>query len=257
MHSSILSANQAETKDSFVFTSETKSLAELLSYIETTVEQLIDADDETRQYAYDELKESLKIVYTLNCLHPNENASILQVLDECYSALVDAIERNHNNINILQESLSLFSSGRNYEPKALNIQSLEEWTNRELSNKLKLAMEANDADLIYIQNNVLLDSQENVATSIHTPSRLIYSRYRSGRSSPKILIIRNDDSTDYRTEAGVRMRLGGKDHGKISGYVEGEVKDKNGNYAQGKVSKESDEDGYDCDVKAGKDKKKK
>ena len=48
-----------------------------------------------------------------------------------------------------------------------------------------------------------------------------------------------------------------QDHGKSSTYFEGEVKDKSGNYAKGKVSKEAGDDGYDCEVKAGKEKKNK
>jgi hypothetical protein len=51
------------------------------------------------------------------------------------------------------------------------------------------------------------------------------------------------------------MRLGGKDHGKVSSEFGVEAKDKNGNYAGAKVSKEKGEDGYDVEVNAGKEKK--
>jgi hypothetical protein len=79
-------------------------------------------------------------------------------------------------------------------------------------------------------------------------------------SSPKILIIKSgnrgsDDSLEYKLEVGRQWKFGGKDHGKSSSYFEGEIKDRNGNYAKGKVSKEEDDDGYDCNIKAGREKR--
>ncbi len=256
--SSILSADEAQAKDHIALTSETLSLPELLSYVEDTVSQLIDADEETCRIAYHELKESLKIVYTLNCLHPTEAATILQALDECYTALADATERNPGKSHIFEQSLSLFSSGRNYDHDALVAQPLQDWTNTAPSNELKSAIETTDADLVYIQDNVSWDIQEHPhMVAVRTPSRLLYSTSLSRNSTLKILIIKSDDSTEYRVEGGAKWKLGGPDHGKSSTYLEGEVKDKNGNYAQGKVSKEKGDAGYDCEVKAGKEKKKK
>ncbi len=79
--------------------------------------------------------------------------------------------------------------------------------------------------------------------------------YSFQNSSPKILIIKSSEpKSEYEAEAGVDMKLGGKDHGKTSFYLKGEVKDKNGNYVKGKVSKEEGDDGYDCEMKAGKKK---
>lgn len=256
--SSILSADEVKAKDHITLTSETLSLPELLSYIEDTISQLINADEETCQIAYHELKENLKIVYTLNCLHPTEATTILQVLDECYATLADAIDRNPGKGPILEQSLSLFTSGRNYDHEALTAQPLQDWTNTAPSNELKSAIETTDADLVYIQDNVSWEIQEDAhMIAIRTSSRLLYSTSPSRNSTPKILIIKSDDSTEYKVEGGVQWKLGGKDHGKSSSYLEGEVKDKNGNYAKGKVSKEKGGDGYDCEVKAGKEKKKK
>ena len=110
VYSSILSADEAQAKDHIALTSETLSLPELLSYIEDTVSQLIDADEETCEIAYHELKESLKIAYALNCLHPTEAATILQVLDECYATLADATDRNPSKSHIFEQSLSFFFS---------------------------------------------------------------------------------------------------------------------------------------------------
>jgi hypothetical protein len=219
-------------------------------YIEDTVSQLINANKETCQIAYHELKESLKIVYTLNCLHPTEATTILQVLDECYATLADATEKNPSKGYIFEQSLSLFSSGRNYDHEALNAQSLQDWENTAPSNELKSAIETTNADLIYIQEHPRM-------TTIRTPSCLLYSTYPLRNSAPKILIIKSDDSTEYKVEGGYKWKLGGSDHGKSSAYFQGEIKDKNGNYAQGKVSREKGEDGYDCELKAGKEKKKK
>lgn len=255
--SSILSADEAQAKDHIALTSEMLSLPELLSYVEDTVSQLIDADEETCRIAYHELKESLKIVYTLNCLHPTEAATILQALDECYAALADATDRNPGKSHIFEQSLSLFSSSRNYEREALIVHPLEDWTATAPSCKLKSAIETTDADLVYIQDPMAWDIQEDATMSaVHAPSRLFYNKSASQNAHPKILIIKSDDSTEYRGEAGVDIRLGGKDHGKSSFYFEGEVKDKDGNYAKGKVSKEKGDDGYDCEVRAGKEKKK-
>lgn len=253
--SSILSADEVQAKDHLTFTSETLSLPELLSYIEDTVSQLIDADEETCQIAYRELKESLKIVYTVNCLHPTEAATILQTLDECYATLADATDKNPGKGHILEQSLFLFTSGRNYDHEALTAQPLQDWTNTAPSSELKSVIETTDADLVYIQNNVSWDTRENTS-AIHTPSHLLYSTSTSQNSTPKILIIKSDDS-EYSVKGGVDIRLGGKDHGKASAYFEGEVKDKDGNYAKGKISKEKGSDGYDCNVEGGKEKKKK
>ncbi len=254
--SNVLPADEVQANDHI--TSEILSLPELLSYLEDTVSQLIDADEETCQIAQHELQESLRIIYTLSCLHPKEAANILQTLDECYANLTDAIDRNTDKRRVLEQSLSMFIFGRNYDNEALTAQPLQEWTNTAPSNKLKSAIETTEADLVYIQNNVSLDTQEHTRViTIHNPSRLLYSMSPAQNSTPKILIIKSDDSTEYKVEGGYKWKLGGKDHGKSSAYFEGEVKDKNGNYAKGKVSKENGDDGYDCEVKAGKEKKKK
>lgn len=258
VYSSILSASEVERKDCITLTSETLSLPELLSYVEDTVSQLIHADEEVCEVAYHELGESLNIIHAFSYLHPTEAATILQVLDECYAALADAIDQNPGNGRFWEHSLSLFTSGRNYDHETFNAQSLRDWTNTATSNALKSAIETTDADLVYIQDTVLWDIHKNTfAIPIHTPSRLFYSMSPSQNSTPKILIIKSDDSKEYKVEGGYSWRLGGKDHGKSSSYFEGEVKDKNGNYAKGRVSKEKGDDGYDCEVKAGKEKKKK
>ena len=62
---------------------------------------------------------------------------------------------------------------------------------------------------------------------------------------------RNTRDTEYKVEAGVRGTFGGE----IKPYIEGEVKDKNGNYAKGSVEKDKNE--YNYDFKAGSDSKKK
>ena len=261
--SNVLSANEVEPIDYVSLSSETLSLPELLSYVEDTVWQLVNTDEETCHAAYHEFKESLKVVYTLNYLYPEDASTIVQTLDECYVDLVDAIGRRPDN-NILKQSLSLFSSGRNYEHEALNVQSLQDWTNTTFSNELKSAIETTDADLVYIQDSVLCNVQKNTPTiAAYSPSRLLYGTCPSKHAIPKILIIKDksnkssDRLPEYEVEVGGSMKLGGKDHGKFSGYIGGEVKDKNGNYAKGKISKEKGSDGYDCDVKAGKEKKKK
>lgn len=111
--SSVLYANEVEAEENVTLSSETLSLSELLSYVDETVCQLIDADEESSHIVYEELKESLKIVYAINCLHREEAANILQALDECYASLLNAIDRNPQNANILTQSLTLFTSGRN------------------------------------------------------------------------------------------------------------------------------------------------
>jgi len=233
------------------------SLPELLSYIEDTVSELICADEETCQIAYHELKESLKIVYTLNCLHPKETATILQALDECYATLADAIDRNPGKGHILIQSLFLFTSGRNYDHEALILQPLQSCVSTAPSDELKSTIETTDADLVYIQDNVPWNvEQDAYMTAIYTPSRLLYSTSPSQNLTPKILIIRSGNS-EYSARGGVDFKLGGKDHGKFSLYVEGEIKDKEGNYAKGKISKEKGSDGYDCNIEGGKEKKKK
>lgn len=168
------------------------------------------------------------------------------------------VDKNPHNADILQRSLSLFTSSHNYDQKVLTAQSLQDWTNIASSNQLKSTIEATDADLIYIQDNSSWDLQEGTSMiAVHSPSHLLYNQRPSQHSTPKILVIKHnsDDSVDYEVKAGVKMRLGGKDHGKTSGYVEAEVKDKGGNYAKGKASKESGDDGYDYEIEAGKKKK--
>lgn len=257
----MLSANEMEMKNDVTLSSETLSLPELLSYVEDTVRQVINAnDDETCQFAYHELKESLRIVYTLNYLHRHVDSTILQVLDECYADLMDAIDRDPSKANIVEQSLSLFASGRNYDHETLSAQSLQDWTDMASPNELKSAIEATDADLIYIQDNVLWNvGKDKFRFAFNTSAPLLYSTSPSLHSSPKILIIKHksDDSSEYKFEGGVKMKLGGKDHGKSSTYFEGEIKDKDGNYAKGRISKEREDDGYECDVKAGKEKKNK
>ncbi len=251
MCSSFLLANQAQVKDYITVDSETLSLPEMLSYVEDTVRQLIDADEQTSHDAFYELEESLKIIYTLNCLYPEQASVILQTLDECYAALADASDRDPDS-DVLIQSLLLFSSGRNYEHESFVALTLQEWTNTITSNELKSAMEAADADLIYIQGIVLKNLQDDIP-----PSRLLYSTCRSQHSTCKILIIKSNDSSEYEIRGGIDFKLGGKDHGKSSVYVEGQVKDKNGNYVKGKVSREKEDDGCQCQVEAGKKKEKK
>jgi hypothetical protein len=256
--SSILSADEVKAKDHITLTSETLSLPELLSYIEDTVSQLVDSDEETCQIASHELKESLKIVYTINCLHPTEAATILQVLDECYADLTDAMDRDPGKANILEQSLSLFASGRNYDHETLAVQPLQDWADMALPSELKSAIEATDADLVYIQDNVMRNIRKDESRfAFNTSAPLLYSTSPSLHSSPKILIIKHksDDSSEYKVEGKVKMRLGGKDHGKISSEFGAEAKDKSGNYASAKVSKEKGDDGYDVEVNAGKEKK--
>ena len=261
MYSSVLSANEIGIENDTTLSSETLSLPELLSYVEDIVGLIIDADDETSQLAYHELKESLRIVYTLNCLHQNEASTILQVLDECYADLTDAIDKDPGKAYILEQSLLLFASGRNYDHETLAVQSLD-WTDLASPNELKSAIEATDADLVYIQNDVLRNvtkGESRLPFNISAP--LLYNTSPSLHSSPKILIIKHSknksNDSEYRVKGGVEMKLGGKDHGKTSLYFEGEIKDKDGNYAKGRVSKEKESDGYDCRVEAGKEKTKK
>lgn len=264
MFSSIICANEVKSKDCIqciAFSCETISLHELLPYVKDAVWQLIDADEESSQDAFYELKEGLKIVYALNCLHLEEASTILQILDECYVALADAADR-HPNSDILAQSLLLFTSGRNYEHETLAVQSLRDWTDTAPSNDLKSAIEATDADFVYIQENVSWNIQEDThMLATHTPSHILYSTHPFRNSSAKILIIKHSknksNDSEYSVKGGVEMKLGGKDHGKTSLYFEGEVKDKDGNYAKGRVSKEKESDGYDCGVEAGKEKKKK
>jgi len=258
MYSSVLSANEIGIENDTALSSETLSLPELLSYVEDIVGLIIDADDETCQLAYHELKESLRIVYTLNGLHQNEASTILQALDECYADLTDAIDRDPGKAYILEQSLLLFASGRNYDHETLAVQSLQDWTDMASPNELKSAIEATDADLVYIQNDVLRNARNGESRfTFNTSAPLLYSTSPSLHSSPKILIIKHKsgDSTEYKAEGRIKMRLGGKDHGKVSSELGVEAKDKNGNYAGAKVSKEKGEDGYDVEVNAGKEKK--
>ncbi|MBS0651705.1 MAG: hypothetical protein JSR93_11140 [Verrucomicrobia bacterium] len=258
--SNMLSANEMPVKDNIAITSETLSLPQLLAYIEDTVFQIITADVKTSLLAHHELKESLKIIYTLNCLYPAEVSSILQELDECYATLSVAMDRNPDKTHILEQSLSLFTSGHNYDHETLNAQPLKDWTNTPTSIDLKSTLEATDADLVYIQDRMLCRAQGSIPIStIHVPSRLLYSTAASQNSSLQILIIKHksDGSSEYKFEGGVKWKLGGEDHGKSSAYVEGEVKDKDGTYAKGKISKENGDNGYDCEVKADKEKKNK
>src|SRR5689334_9357671 len=94
MFSNALAANEIEPKNDISLSSEILSLSELLSHIEDTVYLVINADYETCELAYHELKESLKVVYAFNCLLSNEASSILQVLDQCYADLLDAIDND-------------------------------------------------------------------------------------------------------------------------------------------------------------------
>lgn len=260
MCSSMLFANEMEDETTLSF--EMLSLPELLSYVEDTVQLIIKADDETYQLAYYELRESLRIIYALNCLHRYEVSVILQVLDECYADLIDAIDKDPGRINILEQSLLLFASGHNYDHPTFAAQSLQDWTNTTACNELKSAIDATNADLVYIQNNALSNVQKDIhGTTIHASSRILYNVHPSRNSSPKILIIKHDKNkeggSEYKAKAGVEMKLGGKDHGKTSLYFEGEIKDKDGNYLKGKASKEKGDDGYNCELEAGTEKKKK
>lgn len=253
MFSSILSANEMEPKDCVTLSSETLNLAELLSYVEDTVWQLLNADEETHHIAHHELKEGLKIVYALNCLYPEEAHTILQMLDECYVALADALDRDPDNSNIL-DSLLLFPSGRNYEHETLVALPLQDWTNTITSSELKSTIEAADADLVYVQNSVFQDVQKTLPTiAAYNTSRLFYSEYPSRNSIPKILIIKH--KKEYEAKGGVEIQLGGKNHGKTSLFFEGTVKDKDG-YVKGKVSKENKDDGCKVGLEAGKKKEK-
>jgi hypothetical protein len=253
-----LSANELEEKTDVSLVSETLSLSELLSYVEDTVQQLIDADDdETCQLAYHELKESLKIVYTLNCFHRQEAATILQVLDECYADLTDAIDTNPDKANILEQSLSLFTSGRNYDHETLGAQPLSEWTDAAPSNEMKSTIETANADLVYIQDSVLWSAKEDMPrASVHPRSRLFYQTQHSQHTTPQILIVKNksNSSAEYEVQGEIKMKLGGKDHGKVSGHIKGGVRDNKGNYAGAKISKEQGDDGYECGVEGGKKK---
>lgn len=253
MCSNMLSAN--EMKNDVTLSCETLNLTELLSYVEDIVGLIIDADDKTCQLAYHELEESLRIVYTLNCLHRREASTILQVLDECYADLIDAIDRDPGKANILEQSLSLFASGRNYDHEILAMQSLQDWIDIASPNELKSAIEASDADLVYIQDNVMRNVKKGESRLAFNP--LLYNTSPSLHSTPKILIIKHksSNSSEYKAEGSVKMRLGGKDHGKISSELEVTAKDKNGNHAGAKISKEKGEDGYDVEVNAGKEKK--
>jgi hypothetical protein len=255
MFSGALSAHEMESKDCIVLSSEMLSLPELLSHIEDTVWQLVDTDEETSLLAYYELQESLKVVYAFNCLYPEEAATILQTLDECYVTLIDALDRNPDN-DILIQSLLLFPSGRNYDHATLVAQPLQDWTNTITSSELKSAIETADADLIYIQDSVLQGDQKTLPTSAaYNPSRLFYNKYPSQNSVPRMLIIKHKgDSSEYEGKVGANVKLGGKDHGKASLFFEGKVKDKNGGYLKGKISKEQDDDGCNVGVEVGKKK---
>jgi hypothetical protein len=258
MYSGILAANETEFKDHVPVSSETLRLSELLSYVRDTTQQLIDSDDDSRREAYYELKEGLMIVYALNRLHPEEGYTIQSALDNCYLALSNASDAASGNDHLLQHSLSLFTSSHQYEQRLQAAQSMHDWTDDAML--LLSTIETTDADIVYIQNNVSLGAEEDSPKiTWYAPPRLLYRSHHMQGSSPKVLIIKNhkksEDSSDYKVEIGRSWKLGGKDHGKSSGYVEGQVKDKNGNYASGKVAKEEDDDGYSVDVKAGKEKK--
>ncbi|GEM_PF-5795713 len=255
MFSSTLPANEMETISDISLSSEILSLSELLSHIENTVHLVINADYETCQLAYHELKESLKIVYAFDCLLPQDASTILQVLDECYAALIDAIDNESVRTNFLEKSLSLFASERNFDHETLIVQSLQDWTGTTNSSKLKSAVESIDADLVYIPETLQWNVQKEAPkTAVRQPSLILYNSYSLQNSSPKILIIKHKDKSKHKVEVGVDVKLGGKEHGKPTFYFEGELKDKNGNYANAKVSKEKNDDGYDCELKVGTEK---
>lgn len=258
MSSSVLAASEIETRDCIALAYETLSLSDLLLHVQDTAQQLVAGEDETCLVVYHELKESLKVVYALNSLHPNEAAAVQQALDESYAAVADAVDNASGKIDILRESLKLFTMARFYDQEAGSEQSLQDWTEATTSEELKSVMEAADADIVYIQDAVSWNVREDVSRH-YAPPRLLYSANRSTHSTPNVLIIKNksNDSPEYEVEGGVKMKLGGKDHGKVSGYVGGQIKDKKGNYASGKVTKEKGDDGYECEVNAGKVKKNK
>ena len=253
MFSGVLSANELEPKDCATLSSETLNLNELISYIEDNVWQLLNADEDTQQIAYHELKEGLKIVYALNWLYPEEACNILQALDECYAFISDAADRDPSN-SIILDSLLLFPSGRNYEHETLLALPLQDWTTTITSSELKSAIKAEDADLVYIQNNVLIDVQRTSPTSAdYDLSRIFYSGHPSRNTIPKILIIKSEK--EYEAKAGVEVKIGGKNHGDTSVFFEGSVKDKD-SYFKGKVSKESKDDGCKVGIETGKKKEK-
>lgn len=137
------------------------------------------------------------------------------------------------------------------------MQSLQ-WANITTSNTLKSAIEGADADVVYIQYDVLRNNQNDVSTfRLYSPSNLFYNTNRSSNSTPRVLIIKNKSKDEYRVKGGATVKLGGKDHGKVSLFLEGEVEDEKGNHARAKVSKEDGEDGYTLDVEAGKKSEKK
>lgn len=235
MCSNMLVANEMETHNDVTLASEILSLPELLSHVEDAVQLVIDADYETCQLAYHELKENLRIVYAINCLHRSEAAIILQVLDECYANLVDAIDRDPAKATILEQSLSLFASGRNYDHETLAVQSLQDWTDTTTPNKLKSAIETTDADLIYIQENVQWNVQKDVARS---PSLILYNTSSFQNSGPKILIIRHketvklehekDDNGKSRTKVDVEFEYENKKGYRASAQAWAEKKEGNG-----------------------------
>ena len=259
MLSSTLSAHETEPEDYSDLSYASLTVPELLSYIEGTVWLLVDGDEEMCEFAHYELKESLKVIYTITQLCPEDAADILQMLDECYANLADAIDTNLDNEAILRESLLLFPSGRNYEHESFIAQPLQDLTETMASSELKSAIEAADADLIYIHESVLQEAEQTMPVLVpRNSSRLFYNKHPSRNSAPTILLIghKSKESREYSGSAGVNVKIGGKKHGQVSLFAEGKVKDKNGNYYQGKISKEKKDDGYNINMEAGKKKKK-
>jgi hypothetical protein len=261
MCSSLLVADETEIKDNVPVSSETLHLSELLLHLQNTTQQLVDADDGIRQEAYYELKEGLMIVYALNCMHPEEGDTIQDALDKCYQIISIAAYNSSSADNLLLNSLSLFTSSQDYEQRMLDVESLHDWTDDALtSNPMRSAIEATDADIVYIQNDDSL-SVERIQAKIarHAHPRMLYRPHYLQNSSPKILIIKNEKysqcSTEYKTEAGVTLKLGGPDHGKVSAYVKGKVQDDSGNYFKGKIVKEEGDNVYLLDAQAGTEKK--
>jgi hypothetical protein len=260
MLSSTLSAQETEPEDYSSLSYESLTVPELLSYIEGTVWLLVDGDEETCEFAHYELKESLKVIYTICCLCPEDAADILQMLDECYANLADAIDTNLDNEAILRESLMLFPSGRNYEHESFIAQPFQDLTETMASSELKSAIEAADADLIYIHESVLQEAEQTMPVLVpRNSSRLFYNKHPSRNSAPTILLIghKSKGSSEYEAKGKISMKLGGKKHGKFSASFEGKIKDKNGGYIKGKFSKEKKDDGYKVDLEAGKKKEKK
>ena len=259
LSSNLLIANEIESAPHVTLTSETLNLSDLLSRVQSCTQQLLETNDESYQSDYYEFKENLLLTYAVYSLYPEETGTIEHALDESYTTLQSAIDSTKYN-SLFQRSLELLTSSHPYEHETIVAQPLHGWVNSTVTDDLKSVIHETDADIVYIGDNVI---QNGMLEFPHSPSHLLYRAGYAENSKPRILIVKRDkhdkhdkDSSEYKTEGGVRWHLGGKDHGKFEAYVEGEVKDKNGNYAKGKVSK--DEDGeYDCDVKGGKEKKRK